>query len=219
VISARDCFFRFLSRCRLQRRGIVEIASLHSRWYRRGVAAHLSCNTIASSLHETLCPRRSVWRLLCFSCTPPLTVVHYIRQALCCVLDDSWGIRRVLPQHLQLSMPIAFQPGAFVKRINLITTKSLSTNPSRLLHPHSKTSTIKMNGHMKQIPPRRIIANNVYDGLADAIGNTPLIKLQRASRETGCNIYGKAEFMNPVCLENSPRSPPSLALTTVKQLY
>ncbi|CAN8063083.1 unnamed protein product [Agarophyton chilense] len=46
-------------------------------------------------------------------------------------------------------------------------------------------------------PPRRIIADNVYDGLADAIGNTPLIKLQRASRQTRCNIYGKAEFLNP----------------------
>ena len=30
-----------------------------------------------------------------------------------------------------------------------------------------------------------------------AIGRTPLIKLQRASRETGCTILGKAEFMNP----------------------
>jgi cysteine synthase len=31
----------------------------------------------------------------------------------------------------------------------------------------------------------------------DAIGNTPLIRLKRASAETGCNIYGKAEFLNP----------------------
>jgi cysteine synthase A len=29
------------------------------------------------------------------------------------------------------------------------------------------------------------------------IGNTPLIRLKRASAETGCEIYGKAEFMNP----------------------
>ena len=29
------------------------------------------------------------------------------------------------------------------------------------------------------------------------IGNTPLIKLKYYSEETGCNIYGKAEFMNP----------------------
>ncbi len=31
----------------------------------------------------------------------------------------------------------------------------------------------------------------------DAIGGTPLIKLTKASAETGCEIYGKAEFMNP----------------------
>ncbi|HWT50945.1 MAG TPA: pyridoxal-phosphate dependent enzyme, partial [Caulobacter sp.] len=31
----------------------------------------------------------------------------------------------------------------------------------------------------------------------DAIGNTPLIRLQRASEATGCEILGKAEFMNP----------------------
>ncbi|HWL56913.1 MAG TPA: cysteine synthase A [Paracoccus sp. (in: a-proteobacteria)] len=33
--------------------------------------------------------------------------------------------------------------------------------------------------------------------LASAIGNTPLIRLKRASEETGCEILGKAEFMNP----------------------
>ncbi len=31
----------------------------------------------------------------------------------------------------------------------------------------------------------------------DAVGNTPLIRLRRASERTGCTIYGKAEFMNP----------------------
>ncbi|MGN6549331.1 MAG: cysteine synthase A [Pararhizobium sp.] len=31
----------------------------------------------------------------------------------------------------------------------------------------------------------------------DAIGNTPLIRLKRASEETGCTILGKAEFLNP----------------------
>jgi cysteine synthase len=33
--------------------------------------------------------------------------------------------------------------------------------------------------------------------VAQAVGNTPLIKLRRASEETGCTILGKAEFMNP----------------------
>ena len=31
----------------------------------------------------------------------------------------------------------------------------------------------------------------------DTVGNTPLIKLRKASELTGCNILGKAEFMNP----------------------
>jgi cysteine synthase A len=37
----------------------------------------------------------------------------------------------------------------------------------------------------------------IRDGVIEAIGNTPLIKLKRASAETGCTILGKAEFMNP----------------------
>ncbi|MBO0755712.1 MAG: cysteine synthase A [Bradyrhizobiaceae bacterium] len=37
----------------------------------------------------------------------------------------------------------------------------------------------------------------ICDGIVNAIGNTPLITLRRASAETGCAILGKAEFMNP----------------------
>ena len=37
----------------------------------------------------------------------------------------------------------------------------------------------------------------VAKDLAKAIGNTPLIRLRGASEETGCEILGKAEFMNP----------------------
>ena len=38
---------------------------------------------------------------------------------------------------------------------------------------------------------------NVRDGFVGTIGNTPLIKLKKASEETGCTILGKAEFLNP----------------------
>lgn len=38
---------------------------------------------------------------------------------------------------------------------------------------------------------------HVASDLANAVGKTPLIKLKRASAETGCTILGKAEFMNP----------------------
>src|SRR5256714_13219364 len=37
----------------------------------------------------------------------------------------------------------------------------------------------------------------VRNGMVDAIGNTRLIRLKKASELTGCTILGKAEFMNP----------------------
>lgn len=37
----------------------------------------------------------------------------------------------------------------------------------------------------------------IREGFVGAIGNTPLIRLARLSAETGCEILGKAEFMNP----------------------
>lgn len=40
-------------------------------------------------------------------------------------------------------------------------------------------------------------AAGIVDGFAGAVGNTPLIRLRKASETTGCEILGKAEFMNP----------------------
>ena len=40
-------------------------------------------------------------------------------------------------------------------------------------------------------------SESIADGYWGAVGNTPLIRLRRASAETGCEILGKAEFMNP----------------------
>jgi cysteine synthase len=37
----------------------------------------------------------------------------------------------------------------------------------------------------------------IRDGFLDTIGNTPLIRLRKASELTGCTILGKAEFLNP----------------------
>ncbi len=38
---------------------------------------------------------------------------------------------------------------------------------------------------------------DIKDGFVGSIGNTPMIKLAKASEETGCTILGKAEFLNP----------------------
>src|SRR5271166_5814830 len=37
----------------------------------------------------------------------------------------------------------------------------------------------------------------IRDGFVGTVGNTPLIRLRRASEQTGCTILGKAEFLNP----------------------
>ena len=39
--------------------------------------------------------------------------------------------------------------------------------------------------------------SNLKNNFIESIGNTPLIKLKAASEITGCNIYGKAEYLNP----------------------
>ncbi|WP_415885524.1 cysteine synthase A [Neptuniibacter sp. QD37_6] len=39
--------------------------------------------------------------------------------------------------------------------------------------------------------------SDIAYGLINLIGNTPLIRLQQASEQTGCEIYAKAEFLNP----------------------
>jgi cysteine synthase A len=38
---------------------------------------------------------------------------------------------------------------------------------------------------------------DVRDGFTDSVGNTPLIRLRKASELTGCTVLGKAEFLNP----------------------
>jgi cysteine synthase A len=44
---------------------------------------------------------------------------------------------------------------------------------------------------------RKAAKMTIRKDLADAVGNTPLIRLRAASEATGCEILGKAEFMNP----------------------
>src|SRR5210317_1670761 len=41
------------------------------------------------------------------------------------------------------------------------------------------------------------MSQNNVPGFVAAIGNTPLIRLKAVSEMTGCDIYGKAEFLNP----------------------
>lgn len=40
-------------------------------------------------------------------------------------------------------------------------------------------------------------SESILNGFMATVGNTPLIKLERISKETGCNILVKCEYMNP----------------------
>lgn len=44
---------------------------------------------------------------------------------------------------------------------------------------------------------REVFNMPVLPSVLEAIGNTPLIRLKAVSEATGCNILGKAEFLNP----------------------
>lgn len=44
---------------------------------------------------------------------------------------------------------------------------------------------------------KSFISTNIYKGLKGTVGNTPLIKLEKASALTGCNVMVKAEYLNP----------------------
>lgn len=75
------------------------------------------------------------------------------------------------------------------KQNHLVTLPLVSLrSPWRMSFNESNYSPVSNN----------IRSSKVFDSVFEAIGNTPLIKLRRASDESGCNVYGKAEFMNPV---------------------
>ena len=81
----------------------------------------------------------------------------------------------------------------------------ISDSTAILAKPCTKRRTLKIRhlagaGRLFRLPPRlreKDLPLHYRDGIIEAIGNTPLIKLKRASEETGCTILGKAEFMNP----------------------
>lgn len=76
--------------------------------------------------------------------------------------------------------------------------------PARhLRHRRTPASLVLVAGHLRWLQSRPQGTGEHRSGmtiranLLEAVGNTPLIRLTRASEMTGCEILGKAEFMNP----------------------
>src|SRR3954447_8301106 len=63
--------------------------------------------------------------------------------------------------------------------------------------PGSRHDPIVSRDHENECTAVRRRGMDIRDGFIDTVGNTPLIKLRRASEITGCTIFGKAEFLNP----------------------
>lgn len=85
--------------------------------------------------------------------------------------------------------------------MSLIARSALRSLPRSALPSSTRTaSTISaaaveaMNPKSQSISQAQGVASN---GLVSAIGNTPLIRLNTLSKQTGCEILGKAEFQNP----------------------
>ena len=57
-------------------------------------------------------------------------------------------------------------------------------------------TTSDWEDRLVECPRERPVCLRASDVL-DSVGHTPLLRLRRASEETGCEIYAKAEFMNP----------------------
>ncbi|GJP44031.1 hypothetical protein CLOM_g3423 [Closterium sp. NIES-68] len=98
------------------------------------------------------------------------------------------------------------------------SVEAVSASTRRLLSPFLRGQYRSAGSQRVRVPPGSVGASTavraamagaeaakrpfvgdlgVRSGFVDAIGNTPLIRLNRASEETGCEIYGKAEFLNP----------------------
>ncbi|KAL7626322.1 Cysteine synthase 1 [Parahypoxylon ruwenzoriense] len=71
-----------------------------------------------------------------------------------------------------------------VRRLTTTARRAAASAPVAAKEPSPRTLAISK-------------AQGIANGLTEAIGNTPLIRMNKLSAQTGCEVLGKAEFMNP----------------------
>ncbi len=86
----------------------------------------------------------------------------------------------------------------FLKFLLFIVKKQkMNLNSSLLIKNNATTRFVKKiftNLKSTQSAER---TNSILNGFKNTVGNTPLIKLEKLSKESGCNILVKCEYMNP----------------------
>ena len=87
---------------------------------------------------------------------------------------------------------LTMQPANAIYRVGAV-----AWNGSAYMRPDGQIRPLKAAAAVSRVVLRQEGTNSMHRSVIDVIGNTPLIRLKRASEETGCEILGKAEFMNP----------------------
>lgn len=82
---------------------------------------------------------------------------------------------------------------SFAQQLNMVSARATSALRASLRSLGSSTRSSANRGYATQT----IGYGREVEGFVGAVGNTPLIRLNRLSEETGCNILAKAEFMSP----------------------
>ena len=69
--------------------------------------------------------------------------------------------------------------------------------PETIKCPYKPGDDLKDSPHHHE--PFRPEAKKVYDDVLDAVGNTPLIRINKVGKEEGidCQLFAKCEFLNP----------------------
>jgi len=77
------------------------------------------------------------------------------------------------------------------------SVRALVSRPIAVTRSNLSTSSAAATPTRSAFCERSTVQGNIFSDFLASVGNTPLIKLQGPSKTTGCNIYGKAEFLNP----------------------
>jgi cysteine synthase A len=91
----------------------------------------------------------------------------------------------------QVATPVNWKHGE-----DVIIVPALSDEEAKQKFPEG-WDTVKPYLRVVRQPRFRGLILDVRDGFSETVGNTPLIRLRKVSEQTGCEILGKAEFLNP----------------------
>ncbi|KAJ1530046.1 Cysteine synthase 1, partial [Cladochytrium tenue] len=95
------------------------------------------------------------------------------------------------------AMPIVVHRAATAAANHTLRPFAASAGATSSLFSQATAAAARPNRRALSTPATTYTVPSIVDGFVGAIGNTPLLRLKWLSEETGCEVLGKAEFMNP----------------------